>query len=278
MHDRSSLGAVALVAALLATYSAAQAFDESKYPDLKGQWNRASRNPNNWLRDAGPPPLTPEYEEKYKAVVADLASGGTGNWPSTFCIPQGMPAMMNLYDPMEIIITQDITYILISHVDDSYRRIYTDGRDWPANPEPTYAGYSIGKWIDQDGDGKYDVLEIETRALRGPRSYDIAGWPMHTDNETVIKERLYLDKSDPNKISDEITVFDHSLTHPWSITQKATRNPAKRPAWHSDVCSEDNTWVRIENEAYFLSADGKLMPAKKNQPAPDLRYFKKSQK
>jgi hypothetical protein len=40
-----------------------------------------------------------------------------------------MPMMMNLYDPMEILVTPKTTYILISHVNDSYRRIYTDGRD-----------------------------------------------------------------------------------------------------------------------------------------------------
>lgn len=42
------------------------------------------------------------------------------DWPSTFCIPQGMPAMMDLFDPMEIVITPETTYILISHINDSY--------------------------------------------------------------------------------------------------------------------------------------------------------------
>ena len=37
--------------------------------------------------------------------------------------------MMNLYNPMEIIVTPDTTYILMSHNNDVYRRIYTDGRD-----------------------------------------------------------------------------------------------------------------------------------------------------
>src|SRR6185295_11808788 len=76
----------------------------------------------------------------YDAILADQKAGGTGNWPSTFCVPQGMPAMMNLFDPMEIVITLKTTYILISHINDSYRRIYTDGRDWPAPEEvdPTF--------------------------------------------------------------------------------------------------------------------------------------------
>jgi hypothetical protein len=277
MFYRSSICAAAIAAALMAAPAAAQVVDFGKYPDFKGQWVRVG-NPNNWRALAGPAPLTPEYQKIFEGIQADLASGGAGNWPSTFCTPAGMPAMMSFYDPGEIIVTPDITYILISHNDDSYRRIYTDGRAWPEDPEITYAGYSIGKWVDQDGDGKYDVLEVETRFLRLPRGYDTSGLPFHSDGKAVIKERIYLDKADRNTLFDEITVIDNALTRPYVKLQKATRNPNPRPAWHSDVCSEDNTWVRIENEPYYLSSDGKLMPAKKGQVPPDLRYFKQTQK
>ena len=43
-------------------------------------------------------------------------------------------------------------------------------------------GYSIGKWVDADGDGRYDVLEVETRDLKGPRAFDASGIPLHDDN------------------------------------------------------------------------------------------------
>src|SRR5437867_4505433 len=142
MNYRSSIYAVALATALLATPSAAQVVDFGKYPNFKGQWFRTG-NPNNWRALAGPAPLTPEYQKIWEDIQADLKAGGPGNWPSTFCIPAGMPAMMSFYDPAEIIVMPEITYILISHNDDSYRRIYTDGRDWPADPELTFAGYSI---------------------------------------------------------------------------------------------------------------------------------------
>ncbi len=39
-------------------------------------------------------------------------------------------------------------------------------------------------------------------------------------------------------------------------------------------CSENNNHVEIAGEGYFLSADGLLMPTRKDQPPPDLRYFK----
>ena len=275
MTRRSSICAIALAIALLATPCAAQVVDFGKYPDLRGQWVRPPGSPNNWIRLAGPPPLTAEYQKIWEDIQADLKAGGPGNWPSTFCIPAGMPAMMSFYDPGEIIVTPETTYILISHNDDSYRRIYTDGRDWPSEVALTFAGYSIGKWLDEDGDGKYDVLEVETRFLKNPRGYDTSGIPFHSDNQAVIKERIYLDKADRNKLYDEITVFDQCPDAAVFQEADGTRNPDPRPVWHSDVCSENNPHIRIGNEPYYLSADGKLMPSKKNQAPPDLSYFKR---
>jgi hypothetical protein len=279
-HERSAVGTAvftALAALLLVAPAAAQAVDSGKYPDLKGQWVRVGR-PNNWSELAGPPPLTPEYQKIFDDIKEREKTGGYGNWPSTFCVPAGMPALMSFYDPAEIVVTPDTTYVLISHNDDSYRRIYTDGRDWPAEPEPTFAGYSIGKWVDEDGDGKYDALEVETRYLKLPRSYDTSGIPFHEDGEAVIKERIYLDKNDRNTLYNQITVIDHALTRPYVKLQAAKRNPKPHPVWLSDVCSEHNNWVRLGDEAYYLSIDGKLMPSRKGQPPPDLRYFKQSQK
>jgi len=272
LHARSFL--IAFVAAM-GSFTAALAQDESKYPDLKGQWHRVGAP--RWVLPGGaPPPLTPEYQAVFEANKADMAAGGMGNVPSWYCLPQGMPLMMNIYDPMEVIVTPVITYVLISHINDSYRRIYTDGRDWPEKPQPTFAGYSIGRWIDEDGDGRYDVLEVETRHLKGPRTYDSTGIPFHRDNKTVVKERIYLDKRDPNILYDEITVYDNALTQPWTSVKKARRESAPRPSWVSEVCTEENAFVRIGNEAYMLSADGYLMPTRRGQRPPDTRYFEDS--
>jgi len=276
--DRNSIAAIALAVSLLATLTvAAQAHDEAKYPDVKGQWSRVGAP--RWLARGEKAPLTPEYQKFYEENLADMKAGGPGNWPSSYCIPQGMPAIMNLYAPMEIIVTPETTYILISHINDSYRRIYTDGRPWPSEEEtdPTYAGYSIGKWVDEDGDGKYDVLEVETRYFKGPRAFESTGLPLHKDNKTVIKERIYLDKTQPGVIWDDITVIDNALTRPWTLHKKAVRSKEARPVWESETCEEGNAILKVGEEAYFLSADGYLMPAKKDQKPPDLRYFKAAQ-
>jgi len=57
---------------------------------------------------------------------------------------------------------------------------------------PTFSGYSIAV-VDEDGDGRYDALEVETRGLKGPR-ISIRAHPLHKDNQTVMKERMFLDK------------------------------------------------------------------------------------
>jgi hypothetical protein len=186
-----------------------------------------------------------------------------------------MPMMMNAYDPMEIIVSPETTYILISHVNDSYRRIYTDGRKWPEETLPTFAGYSIGKWIDEAGDGRFNVLEVETRFIRAPHTYDAQGIPFHDDNQAVIKERIYLDKADKNLLHDDITSIDHALTGPWTKNRTYRRNPDPKPVWYEEACPAENSMVKVGNDAYYLSPEGLLMPTRKDQPPPDTRYFNK---
>ena len=139
--------------------------------------------------------------------------------------------------------------------------------------EPTFAGYSIGRWIDQDGDGRYDVLEVETRGFKGPREFDATGLPLHADNQSVFKERIYLDAADPNMLHDEITVIDHALTRPWTVDKRYVRNSDPKPEWPESICPEYNALLFIGRDGYYLSADGFLMPSKKKQAPPDLRFF-----
>ena len=271
------MGAFTLLAALCVSIAGAAAEDSKypdKYPELRGQWVRAFVP--RWTVGQEKPPLTPEYQKVFEANLADMANGGPGNVPSWYCLPQGMPMMMNAYDPMEIVVTPETTYILISHVNDSYRRIYTDGRNWPQETLPTFSGYSIGKWIDEDGDGRYDVLEVETRFIRAPHAYDAQGIPFHEDNQAVIKERIYLDKADKNLLHDDITSIDHALTQPWTKNRTYRRDPNPQPVWFEEACAGDNSMVKIGNDPYFLSPDGVLMPTRKNQPPPDTRYFNRN--
>jgi hypothetical protein len=269
-----SIKSLALLAALLLPGllrpDAAQAFDQSKYPNLKGQWLRVGSP--RW--DDAHAPLTPEYQAIYQANLKDMREGGQGIDPTYTCLSPGMPRIMNAYDPMEVVVTPNTTHILIQHIHDG-RRIFTEGRDWPKDEEATFAGYSIGKWIDTKADGHYDLLEVETRNLKGPRVYDSTGLPFHEDNATVIKERIYLDKADANLLHDDITVTDHALTRPFMANKKYSRAPEAQPVWLEAQCADGNHHVLIGKENYYVSEDGYLMPAKKDQAPPDLKYFNK---
>jgi hypothetical protein len=268
----------AVLLAALSTSPGARASDDSKYPDFAGVWRKPAGVGNQWdptkpLGRAQEPPLTPEYQAIFEASLADQKAGGQGNDPPSRCVPFAMPRVMTVVFDMEIVVTPATTYILFAH--SLPRHVLTDGRDWPKEIEPTFLGLSIGKWIDSDGDGRYDVLEIETRGLKGPRTYEGTGMPFHADNQTVVKERLSLDKG-VDALNDEITVFDHALLRPWTITKRYRRD--HDPVRLEYNCSEDNHHVLIGGEDYFLSGDDMLMPSKKDQPPPDLRYFAPARK
>jgi hypothetical protein len=122
------------------------------------------------------------------------------------------------------------------------------------------------------------VLEIETRNFKGPRKFDAIGLPLHKDNQSIFKKRIYLDNADRNILHDEITVIDHALTRPWTVNKRYTRNRDPRPQWFESICDEYNAQVFIGSEHYYLSAEGFLMPTRKDQQPHDTRYFKKPQK
>jgi hypothetical protein len=296
MFCRDAIGAFA-VAVLCATASAALAqsisndnpkdalkdasrYDPARYPDWSGpmRWI-ATPGGNRYdpMKPAGraqQAPLTAEYQAKFEAGLKDQAEGGQGANQTYACLPGGMPRDMAGNQGLEFVVTPKVTHVIF--VQAMPRRIYTDGRDWPDNVDPSYFGYSIGRWIDQDGSGRYDLLEVETRNFQGPRSFDNAGIPLHADNQTIIKERIFRDAQDPEIIHDVMTTLDHALTRPWTIDK--TYRPLKNREWVQNICTVGNMHVQIGQDAYFLSADGLLMPTKKDQPPPDLRYFKQSRK
>jgi hypothetical protein len=282
MRCQRALGAVAAAAVIWTTLPGAQASDDAKYPNLRGQWNRfivrglggqPSFNQTKPWAFGQEAPLTAEYTKVLEDSIADQDKGGQGNFTGYGCLAYGMPMMMTAFYPQEYVVTPETTYIVMYHVDGG-RRIFTDGRDWPHDLEPSYVGYSIGRWVDEDGDGRYDALEVETRGpFKGPRVYDGSGLPLAYDNQSIFKERFYLDRSDPNLLHDEITVIDHALMRPWTVDKRYVRNANSQPVWPEYVCAESNAQVRIGDEYYYLSAGGILMPTRKDQPPPDLRFF-----
>jgi hypothetical protein len=277
MPGRISVGAVAFIGALAVAITAAAGQDEGKYPDWSGQWLRPRGVGIQWDQDKRPgltqqAPLTPEYQRKLEASIADQRSGGQGLDNRYTCMTNGMPRMMAAIEPIEFVILPALTYINFEAF--MPRRIYTDGRDFPRNEEPSFAGYSIGTWTGSAGDGRFDTLEIETRNFKGPRTVESTGIPLADDNQTVVKERISLDKTDRDIMHNVITIIDNAFTHPWTVDKRYRRD--RNVIWFEDNCNENNHHIVIGKENYYISSEGGgfLMPARKDQPPPDLKFFK----
>src|SRR5262245_13105660 len=144
MLNRSPIAAVAALATFAVALVGAQAHDESKYPDWSGQWKRPPGAGIQWDQTKRPglaqqAPLTPEYQAIFEASIADQAQGGQGENSRVTCVTNGMPRVMTVIRPIEFVILPKVTYVVF----ESYmpRRIFTDGRAFPTDEEPSYIGY-----------------------------------------------------------------------------------------------------------------------------------------
>ena len=102
----------------------------------------------NAVDDRTRPPLTPWGKAKFdaaKPLVGPRAIPGVENNPELRCEPDGPPKLLNLPNPFEIIQIPGrvLMFFELGHI---WREIWTDGRPFPKDPDPTYLGYSIGKW------------------------------------------------------------------------------------------------------------------------------------
>jgi hypothetical protein len=248
------------------------------YPYFESQWRSAAGSeawdPSKPAGLAQEAPLTAEYRAIFEASLKDQAAGGRGNNERSACVLDGMPRIMNLTAPMEILIEPQLTFFIFQEA--FVRRIHTDGTRMPAAEPPSFQGYSIGTWIDAERPGRYDALEIETRNFKGPRAMDSSGLPLHQNNKTVVKERLYLDRNNADLLHDDITTIDDAFTRPWTVTKTYTRE--RNPRWSEYNCQPPDNAVFIGRDEYRLGSDGRLKPLYQGQAAPDLRYFKPAQR
>lgn len=123
-------------------------------------------------------PMTPSAAAIFRARAAGM--GRTS--PSNHCAPWGMPLVLTEPSPAKIVQTPGVTYILYEE-NMSHRQIYTDGRKHTPDPQPTWLGYSIGKWegdtfvvdtvgfsdiswVDAIGHSHSDVMKVTERYHR----------------------------------------------------------------------------------------------------------------
>src|SRR5258708_241418 len=141
MLFRNAFGFIALAAMLNLYVCEARAHDASKYPDWSGQWRITGGNRWDPTKPGGKgqqAPFTAESQAVLEASLVDQKLGGPGNDPSSWCYPTGMPRLMTAIFAMEFVILPEITHI---HFENRLpRRVYTDGRSWPKEIQPTFGG------------------------------------------------------------------------------------------------------------------------------------------
>src|SRR5258708_9845298 len=113
MRYRGWIVAFGSLVALCITLSESRAWDETRYPDLKGQWRPIGDpmrfDPSKAWGPGQQAPLTPEYQALFEANLKDQAAGGQGLAQTNTCISPGMPRVTNGYGQIEVVVTPRTT-------------------------------------------------------------------------------------------------------------------------------------------------------------------------
>ena len=166
-------------------------------PDLSGLWHAGS----NEHSDFKPSDALPWAQEVARRREIDQPYDG---W-ALVCVPPG--PMISLTGPMRIIQTPQVVGMLYE-LPNNFRQIYTDGRPLPTDPNPTFQGYSVGRW---DG----DTFVVETM---GYNARSLVGRPPHPHTEALRTVERYR-RRDFGHIDLELTVDDpKTFTRPWTLT------------------------------------------------------------
>ena len=148
-------------------------------------------------------PLRPEAA----AALRERARNFSRESPLSHCLPEGMPLVEMAPAPYKIIQMPGMTVMLYER-DTTYRQVYTDGRKLPSDPQPTWRGYSIGKW---DGDS----LVVDTIGFNDRGWLDARG---HTHSEALhLTERFH--RLNFGHMQVRLTIDDpKTYTRPFTIT------------------------------------------------------------
>lgn len=202
----------------------------AKLPDWSGVWNPKITDQDMQVK-TNMPPWIPAANE---LIQFQLAEEKAGRPPPLFvnCLPEAMPSWMLItHNAMEVLFTPGRVTMLGESDGNRLRRIYTDGRPHPEDPDPTFHGHSIGKW-------EGDTLVIDTIGIL-PQSLiavsEAAGVPNNGDMRVI--ERIRLVNKD--ELHDEIEVIAPKvLTKPWKTTRIFFRQRARKYDIVEGVCLE----------------------------------------
>jgi hypothetical protein len=175
-------------------------------PDLSGFW--MPENPVKHLLNLAAD-LKPEdvpLQPWARALYNERIENNGKDHPGVRCLPSGIPEKNNIPDGLKLVQTPDLV-VLLHESRTIYRQIFTDGRPLPRDPQPTWMGYSVGKW-------EKDTLVVETIKQNGKTWLDMRGLP-GTESMRVIER---FSRPTIGHIDIDVTIDDpQAYTKPWSV-------------------------------------------------------------
>ena len=173
-------------------------------PDLSGMWAREGddRYYNNAAADLKPADVKPWAQALYERRLADLGRDSM----EVQCLPLGPAAITTSFFDFKFIQTPSVIVILIEDL--TYRQIHLDGRQLPKDPNPSWMGYSVGRW---DG----DTLIVETSGFTERSWLDYDGHP-HTE---ALRMTERYRRRDFGHLDVKVTFDDPgAYTRPWTVS------------------------------------------------------------
>lgn len=193
--------------------------DLAKLPDWSGVWTPDIADQFAQVR-TNPPPWTPAAA---KLAAAQAAEEVAGHPRGLFidCLPEGQPSWMLIsHNALEFLFTPGRVTLLGESDGSRLRRIYTDGRGHPDDPDPSFHGHSIGHW---EGETLVvDTIGVLPQALIAVS--EAVGVPNNGDLHVIERLRLV----GPNTLHDDLEIIaPHVLTAPWKTTRIFYRQRAR---------------------------------------------------
>ena len=195
-------------------------------PDLSGIWRapRASVYMQNIAADLKPNEIQPWAQAVYQEHIRNLGADS----PRAHCLPDP-PPYYHLAGLSRIVQTPALTVIINEGISNSgvTRTIFTDGRGLPEEMNPTWLGYSIGRW-------EGDTLVVTTAGFNDKTWLDFSGHP-HSEALRTIE---HFHRRDFGHIDFEMTVDDpKTFTRP--ITFKAVKTLAADTELLETICENE---------------------------------------
>ena len=200
----------------------------SKLPDWSGVWNPNITDQNARIK-TNPVPWKPEVQARIDHLVAEEKAGRPQGL-FVNCLPEAMPSWMLIsHNAMEVLFTPGRVTILGESDGNRLRRIYTDGRAHPPDPDASFHGHSIGHW-------EGPTLVVDTVGIF-PEAYlavsEAFGVPNNGDLHVL--ERIHL--SDRDVLADDLEITaPHVLTASWKTTRLYFRQRARKFDIVEGVC------------------------------------------